>query len=227
MRVGKCQLPACARTTAHHQARRFRGTYSLANTYSMSLGERRSPENSVVQTLSVGPLSLFGSIAPALLIAVGIAAMFGGTWGLIKPWGVDNPRSGFAFMLTWGLFAFSLGALQILVVARHVDQLHDGRYRFRSHVRNVDVHPMEMISMVGVPRYLDLYGGYPFRMKSSRGSILVDRHMPGGLELEATLRQANPRLRIGRAWDLGATPAWPPGSGGQRAERDVSNIGPR
>ena len=64
--------------------------------------------------------------------------MFGGTWGLIKPWGVDNPRSGFAFMLTWGLFAFSLGALQILVVARHVDQLHDGQSLNKS-VNSIEV----------------------------------------------------------------------------------------
>lgn len=171
-------------------------------------------------TWSVGRWSFLGSVLPTLTLAVGLAAIVGGTWGLVKPWGIDNSRAGFAFMLVWGFLVLGMGSLAFIVVVRHVDRLEDGRFRFRSRVRSLTVHPEEMTSIVGLPWYLDFYGCSPFRLSTAHGSIFVDRHMPGGMDLETTLRQAGPRMRIERAWELGPIlPGRPTG--------DISNIGPR
>jgi hypothetical protein len=153
--------------------------------------------------------------------------MVGGTWGLIQPWGSGNPRGSFAFMLFWGFIVLGMGLMAFVVVVRHVDQLEDGSFRFRSRLRSLVVRPDQIISMVGLPWYLDLYGSYPFRMNTPHGAILVDRHMLGGLDLETTLRQANPELKIKRAWELGPRLSGRPQPGVRTSGSDISNIGPR
>ncbi len=191
------------------------------------MGPRSSPEPGVVRTMSVKPWSPFGSVTPTLVIAVGAAAIVGGTWGLIKPWGSDNSRSGFAFLLIWGFFAATMGLMQFVVIARHVDQLVDGHLRFRSRLKSLTVRPDEIISMIGWSRMFDLYGSYPFKVKTARGSIRVDRHMSGGVKLEAALREANPHLTISRAWEItqsGITFFRPEA---RMSDDEVSNTGPR
>jgi hypothetical protein len=153
------------------------------------------------RTWSVKRGSLFSTILPSIAIMIGLVVFVSSTWGLIKPWG-GNTRSGFVIPVILGLAVTAYGAFAFVVVVRHVELLEDGRYRFLARFRAVVVRPDEIISMRGLTRLLDTSGAYPFRMRTTKGSALVDRHMTGGPDLEAALCEANPALAVIRAWDL-------------------------
>jgi hypothetical protein len=162
---------------------------------------------------------------PALLLPLGLAAAAAGTSGLIKPWGEPPPPwPVFVGIIFWGLLAIGIGVASFTRLARHAEQLDDGRFRFRSRHRSLIVHPSELISITGFSYFFDRSGMFPFRLKSSHGSILVDRHMPNGRDLENILREANPQLQIYRAWFLESPFA---GRSGPGAVSDISSIGPR
>jgi hypothetical protein len=116
-----------------------------------------------------------------------------------------KPERWFVYMVGWGILAMALTWLWFSFVARSVYKLNDGSYSLGSRRRQLTVTPDQITSMRGFGWFFDFFGAYPFLMRTARGSLLIDRHMRGGTELEQTLRLANAATRIQHAWDLGPT----------------------
>lgn len=140
--------------------------------------------------------SAIGSLMPAGWVVVGLIFLIQGTLDRSSGWPV--------WMAVVGAVAVGLGASYLLFAVRKVQQLLDGRFRFVAVLRQLCVKPDELESANGVPVFLDLWGVYPFRLRSRSGSIFVNRHMPNGDALEELLRSANPAFHLNRAWTSGS-----------------------
>jgi hypothetical protein len=153
----------------------------------------------VLRTWAVGRYSLFGSLLPNYFLVAGVA-MIGVGVALF----VTNRMGTQRFFSIWfvgvGLIAITAGKLQISNVAKRVDALSGGSYRFSSRKRSLVVEPSQIVSLRGFGSFNDAWGAYPFRMKTELGSMFVDRHMREGGSLESALKQANPRIVVKRAW---------------------------
>jgi hypothetical protein len=163
--------------------------------------ERRAEQGptAVVETWKVSRFSFFGSIVPVVQLPIGMVLICVGTILLITDWH-NSQRVGFFWIVFVGAVGIRIGTFSLLRVVRQVDALVDGRYRFSSKRKVLTVDPLEIISLRGLT-WTDLWGVYPFRMKTSSGGIFIDRHMPDGTDLECKLRRANPRIVVRRAWE--------------------------
>jgi hypothetical protein len=114
----------------------------------------------------------------------------------------NQPRSGGwpLWLGLIGLVAVILGATLLLTVARRVDLLQDGRFRFVAVLMQRCVSVDELKSATGIGTIGDFWGALPFLVRTRSGWVLVDRHMDNGEDLEERLRALNPEFRVNRAW---------------------------
>lgn len=153
----------------------------------------------VVRTWAVGRFSFFGSITPIYLMTISTALIVAGIYLLVADES-SSQRFGFVWLLFVGCVWLVVGVFLFETVARRVEALANGHYRFSSRRRSVVVDPTNIISMRGLGWAVDFWGMYPFRLRTGSGSLLVDRHMRDGTTLEYELRRANPRMAVKRAW---------------------------
>jgi hypothetical protein len=138
----------------------------------------------VVRSWMVARSSLIGSIIPTVYLPVVGSFLIGfGTYLLISDW-KSSQRLGFVWFVVVGCVAIGSGLLNVESVARRVDAMDSGQFRFSSRRRSIMVDPASLISMTGLGRHFDPLGFYPFLMKSGSGSMYVNRHMRHGGEQE-------------------------------------------
>ena len=155
-------------------------------------------QETVLETWTVRKLSLFASIMPVYLVLVGSVFIVLGSVQAIR-----GPRPDVGFF-TWmafvGVFGLALGVMHWLYTARRVELLSDGRFRFVAARRRICVNPEQLQSASGLGYFLDFWGSLPFLVRTSIGSILVDRHMQNAGELQQRLCLASPNFQVKRAW---------------------------
>jgi hypothetical protein len=160
----------------------------------------------VDRTWGVRRLSITATLLPLFASAVGTVVVVAGVVGIVRPWG-GNPRCSFIVTTACGLLIATTGLLAYAYIVIRVDSLKDGSYRFMSRRRQMVVRPETIVSLYGSRVVYDPLGTFPFRMKTKTGSVLINRHMPCGEELEDELRQENPNLVARQAW-IGTIHLW-------------------
>ena len=153
----------------------------------------------VLRTWKVDRFSFFGSLVPIYLIVVGVALICAGVVLLGTDWS-SHQRTGFLWIVFVGTVGLGSGTLSFQCVVRQVDALADGHYRFTSRRRVVVEEASDIVSLKGLA-WTDFWGAYPFQMKTRSATMLIDRHMREGKDLEYELRQANPHMVVKRAWE--------------------------